>query len=333
MSVFTRHPRYVFLLLTILLICSFLLLPAPPSSIPLRPVKSVKRILQEEDASYAAALEGREAMVRKWGPTAEDVVSFPVKGDFYTLWDFFIPAFRCPHRVERVGTLGDGGKWFCGLDRLVRQRTPCTIYSFGVNGESSFEAALLSAAPHCQVYGYDFSVNRFGPEVHDDLALSARSHFFPYALGSEDSPYADPPTFTLQSLMRQNGHSFIDVLKIDIEGAEFDALSAFIDSFVLSSSHASSDEPRHPHMPPSRDSEVVLPIGQLQLEIHAWGANGASFAKFKKWWESMESAGLRPFWTEPNLVYVNLVRGARPDLAEYSFMNIRGKHALTDDRY
>lgn len=239
---------------------------------------------------------------------ASSLLSFPahiVTGDFFT------PSFRCPHRVERIGTLGDGGKWFCGLDRIVRQRAPCTIYSFGVNGESSFEAALLSAAPHCEIWGYDFSVDSFGPEVHNVSELRARSHFFPYALGSEDAPYADPPTFTLQTLMRQNGHTFIDVLKVDIEGAEFDSLSSFVKAFTPSASASA----RHPHAPVE---EIVLPIGQLQLEIHAWGANGASFAKFKRWWESLERAGLRPFWTEPNLVYVNLVRGARPDLAEVS---------------
>jgi hypothetical protein len=32
----------------------------------------------------------------------------------------------------------------------------------GVNGESSFEADLMKAAPGCQVYGYDFSVSSVG---------------------------------------------------------------------------------------------------------------------------------------------------------------------------
>jgi hypothetical protein len=106
--------------------------------------------------------------------------------------DFFIPAFQCPHRVQRVGTLGDGGKWVCGLDRVAKQ-DKCVIYSFGsfhfrssspipfshslplaprrrltsslsqnftgINGESSFESTLLQRAPGCEVWGYDYSVN------------------------------------------------------------------------------------------------------------------------------------------------------------------------------
>ena len=46
--------------------------------------------------------------------------------------DFFTAAFQCPHRVGRVGTLGDGGKWVCGLDRVARQKK-CVIYSFGLS--------------------------------------------------------------------------------------------------------------------------------------------------------------------------------------------------------
>ena len=72
---------------------------------------------------------------------------WPKNREFYTLWDFFTPAFNCPHEVERIGILGDGGtvphllapnqnllscegKWVCGLNRIARKKG-CTIYSFG----------------------------------------------------------------------------------------------------------------------------------------------------------------------------------------------------------
>ncbi|KAF8428464.1 hypothetical protein L210DRAFT_989331 [Boletus edulis BED1] len=35
----------------------------------------------------------------------------------------------------------------------------------------------------------------------------------------------------IRVLIKRNGHDFIDVLKIDIEGGEFDSLEVFIDSF------------------------------------------------------------------------------------------------------
>jgi hypothetical protein len=108
-----------------------------------------------------------------------------------TTGDFFIASFQCPHHVERLGALGDGGKWVCGVERLAKQKK-CVVYSFGlfllymlsdewadgrriivlilvvrhvcsgINGESSFEATLLERAPGCEVWGYDFTVKSVG---------------------------------------------------------------------------------------------------------------------------------------------------------------------------
>jgi len=205
--------------------------------------------------------------------------------------------------------LGDGGKWVCGLSKLA-VKSDCTIYSFGINDESSFEAGLLEKTQHCQVWGYDFSVSDFGPEIRELPYLKSRSHFHPFGLSSVDDPNGDPPMYTLQSLMKHNGHKFIDLLKIDVEGAEFPALRALMKAY--------KGQP--------------LPFGQLQLEIHADRQPGVvdedRFTEFLKWWEELEHAGLRPFWTEPNLVFVNINRGAPPALAEYSFINVKADHDI-----
>ena len=68
----------------------------------------------------------------------------------------------------------------------------------------------------------------------------------------------------------------------------------------------------------------MLSISQLQIELHARPGSGhETFAAFNSWWESLEAVGLRPFFAEPNLVYVNLVRGVRPDLVEVSTEEVR----------
>lgn len=128
-------------------------------------------------------------------------------------------------------------------------------------------------------------------------------------------------------------HTFIDILKIDIEGAEFEALAALVKAYAAapppppphpfppSNPPDSSDldhHHHHPHdasFPPPPPPLTVLPFGQLQIEIHARHGH-EKFAEFARWWKDLEEAGLRPFWTEPNLVYVNLVRGVGPELAE-----------------
>ena len=103
------------------------------------------------------------------------------------------------------------------------------------------------------------------------------------------------------------GHTFIDILKIDIEGGEFEALTPFL------TAHA----------------DGVLPVGQLQLEVHARDGRDR-FEYFNKWWASLEAAGLRPFWTEPNLVYVNIVRGAAPELSEVCLYPWRSGNMLME---
>ena len=145
----------------------------------------------------------------------------------YTVWDFFPPAFNCPHSVTRIGALGDGGKWLCGIERIAH-RPACTIYSIGINHESSFEAQLLASTDHCEVFGYDFSVDEWGPEVRAlPPKTRERAHFKPYGVGGSDgyAPGGLHPMYTLQTLMRLNNHTFIDVLKIDIESWEFDTIT------------------------------------------------------------------------------------------------------------
>ena len=72
----------------------------------------------------------------------------------------------------------------------------------------------------------------------------------------------------------------------------------------------------------------MFPVGQLELEIHERDGH-ENFEYFARRWATLEAAGFRPFWTEPNLVYVNIVRGVRPELAEvgsfFFFFEVRGE--------
>ncbi|KAF4568481.1 putative methyltransferase-like protein 24 [Pleurotus pulmonarius] len=317
-GVWQRHPRYT--LFVFLVICgTFYMLSPYNLDLPQQysPVRTstiytdngLPKRVERSDRIYSKVLRDRQAMIKKFGPTADDVDMFPPDKDpwpAYTVWDFFPAAYNCPHEVERIGAMGDGGKWVCGLSR-VQKKADCVVYSVGINYESSFEAELLTNTDHCEVWGYDFSVKSFGPQIPS--RLSHRTHFKPYALGGEDKHDDEKmPLWTLSSLMKANGHTHIDILKIDIEGWEFDTLTTLIKPYV--------------------DAGLPLPFGQLQLEIHAWNKK---FPEFLKWWEMLEDAGLRPFMTEPNLVYQNYNRHGSADLAEYSFINVKGQNIFMHD--
>jgi hypothetical protein len=270
--------------------------------------------LERSTRVYDKTLEGRKNLIKKFGPEPSQIALFPPDKEPwppYTVWDFFPASYNCPHEVERIGAFGDGGKWVCGLSRIEHKKN-CVIYSVGINYESSFESELLSRTRDCQIWGYDFSVNSFGPEI--TWSQKSRTHFFPYGLAGHDQHGSndEQKMYTLDSLMRMNGHTYIDILKIDIEGWEFETLTTLIESY--------------------RAAGRPLPFGQLQLEIHIWNKK---FPEYLEWWETLEEAGLRPFWTEPNLVYQNYnKRTGTADLAEYSFLNIKGKNIfIHDDPY
>jgi len=299
------------LLIAVTLVTTFYLLVTanmPPRAFYIQDTALQSRLARSKTI-YSKVLRDRKDLIKKFGPQPEDFNMFPpnvAPWPPYTVWDFFPAAFNCPHDVERLGALGDGGKWVCGISR-VAEKPDCVVYSFGINGESSFEAEILANTNHCRIWGYDFSVKSFGPEI--SILRSHRTHFKAVGLAGSDKPHGDPPMFTLETLMRGNGHTHIDILKIDIESWEFETITALLTPYIASGK--------------------PLPFGQLQLEIHLWNK---TFHEYLVWWETLEAAGLRPFWTEPNLVYQNYNKNtSSADLAEYSFLNIKGDNIFIQD--
>lgn len=78
-------------------------------------------------------------------------------------WWYFPASFMCPHDIQRVGPLSDGGKWICGMSLYEEKpRAKCVIYSFGINYETRFEGEMLQRTD-CEIYAYDASVSGVGP--------------------------------------------------------------------------------------------------------------------------------------------------------------------------
>ncbi|KAF9426617.1 Methyltransferase-like protein 24 [Podila epigama] len=183
----------------------------------------------------------------------------------------------------------------------------CIIYSLGVFDDSSFEAAMMDRT-NCEVWAFDGSVN----SVAGDAKGNPRIHFSKVFIAQEDRVDLDGTVWkTLTTIMNENGHEWIDVLKIDIEGYEFEAMDALMDTY----------------------KDRVLPFSQLQMEIHltspAMGMDIRGFRRFKKWFERLEAHHLRPFWSELNLIPNLLsISPTPPGLSEYSFINIAGHHRL-----
>jgi hypothetical protein len=290
------------------------------------------------EKTWQKSVEQRGQMAAQH-PNNPNIPFFPT--DFlkypYTIWDFFPATWTCPHDFQRVGRLGDGGKWVCGMsiyESLPAPDFPSTesvearevaappaddglvIYSFGINGESSFEAEMLDRVPSARIWGYDFSVEGWGKQI--PTSERHRTFFRKVGLGKEDKHEASPPFYTLPTLMKENGHTYIDILKIDIEGSEYDALDTFMDAFDGMQSASGNS---------------VLPIGQVMIELHLGdgvhldGPNAGGnvgFERFRNWWERLERMGMRPSWIEINLFAVTLGKGkSDPRCTEYVWVNAK----------
>ncbi|KAF9578590.1 hypothetical protein BGW38_005539 [Lunasporangiospora selenospora] len=209
-------------------------------------------------------------------------------------WWYFPASFQCPLEIQRVGPISDGGKWICGMSLYEEKpRAKCVIYSFGINHETRFEEEMLDRTD-CVIYAYDASVNDMGQ------ALQGRKnvYFKPYFVGAKDEVKDGKTWRTLRTLMKENGHDWIDILKVDIEGSEYPTFNAIMDDF-----------------------HDVLPFSQLQMELHV-RQDMVSFPDFLKWWERLESKGIFPWWTEINLNPT--WSGDRAWASEYCFINVRG---------
>lgn len=92
-----------------------------------------------------------------------------------------------------------------------------------------------------------------------------------------------------------------DMLKIDIEYAEFTAITSFKKAY----------------------GSQEFPIGQMLIELHLFEYQHITEHEFLEWWESLEDRGMRPAWTEPNLLAVTMkLEDGNPRLAEVSLAEI-----------
>ncbi|KAI1860255.1 uncharacterized protein JN550_011633 [Neoarthrinium moseri] len=264
---------------------------------------------------WKQTIENRKQMLDESGSgrTFPDGYIYP-----YNVWDFARPSFFCPHDMERVGTLGDGGKVVCGMSRYEKTSPgpsseqniapPLIVYSFGVNDDSSFEARLLERT-NAEIWGYDYSVDAWAKDIR--RSQLSRAHFKKAGLGKKTDEKSNPPFYTVQDLMHANGHNYVDIVKMDIEGFEFDVLSSL--TAFLRSTTGDND-----------NTTSTIPFGQLLVEIHLFpGATNFHVPKdiheWIQWWTELEELGLRPVNNEDN--WIGDIGQGKPWFMEYTLIN------------
>ena len=213
-------------------------------------------------------------------------------------WWMIEPSYSCPNE-ELVGRYGDGVKWLCNARLLDIQakkaNRPCVVYSFGSHGEDQFEQDM-SRISSCEIHTFD-------PGLLDSSGMKHG-----YAIGPIDSQRGEIHTDArktranivtvrmkrLSTIMRELRHDVADVMKIDVEGSEFN----IIRDMNLTNS--------------------IERIGQMQIEVH-W-ADEEDKQQIWDMFDTLNSHGMVVFHKEINIRYTKACEYAvmhltpRPDL-------------------
>lgn len=156
-------------------------------------------------------------------------------------------------KSQRFGNAADGG-WDVCLDDLKKNNN-CIVYSAGTRDDVSFDLAVIQQLD-CTVHAFDPSLYqqqgskqtaKFVKKITEkgvifhEYGLGGRTLLYPprtvpwswpgmsYGAGTNEQPWM---LKTLPDIYQELDHSFVDVVKIDIEGAEWDVLQN-----LLSDSH------------------------------------------------------------------------------------------------
>ncbi|XP_046567499.1 probable methyltransferase-like protein 24 [Haliotis rubra] len=141
------------------------------------------------------------------------------------------------HRRLRMGRVGDGGWEVCD-DEEFRPIAPCLVYSFGINNDFTFDDDVAKYY-QCQVLSFDPSMNK------ESYQRSPLVHFYDLGIAETDRVVPDKgwQLRSLSSLKRQFNHTerIIDVLKMDVESAEWSAMPQLVTSWELNRGAAAAD--------------------------------------------------------------------------------------------
>jgi len=179
--------------------------------------------------------------------------------------------FSCKKQV-RFGKKLDGGWDMCLADPYV-PKSPCLIYSFGINNDFSFDDAVAAT--------YNCTVRSFDPSMQANThRRSANVWFYKIGIGGKDEVnHKNWPLKTLKSLLNMFNETdrTIDYLKMDVEGSEWATIVNIHKSGVLSK------------------------VRQFALEIHVGvKAKAAQLHNFYKTLRLLEDAGMRRWYYAMN---------------------------------
>ncbi|KAE9414214.1 hypothetical protein Angca_000652, partial [Angiostrongylus cantonensis] len=167
----------------------------------------------------------------------------------------------CPELV-RIGTTNDGGKWICSPFRIPPQ---CSIISLGLYNEVTFEQELQYVINNrCNIYAYD--MNEQLPKTIDILEkIRTKSRVATISSTTDEKKNM----YTVEYLMKLEGISEFEILKVDIEGSEFDVIPPLLHR------HKPAQIMIEIHGTPSETASLLRVISNQGYWLYSYEINGA----------------------------------------------------------
>merc|ERR1711871_764770 len=173
---------------------------------------------------------------------------------------------------DNEAVVTDGHKYACGLKSISGKPI---VYSLG-SKDQDFELGVLKYRPEAEIYVFELKSINIPPEAEQDPRIT----YYNIGLGYNDPKKLKP----LVEMMRTLEHTYIDILKMDIEYAEWHWLA--------------------------RETNLLDRVGQLLIEVHTkdqrrfpyQGPNPGVFFV-----EKLEEKNLRVFHKEYSTTSKNFV--------------------------
>lgn len=222
-------------------------------------------------ASREALVSNAELRIfsrNKWISSAAGFADLPLTSPLTQT--LLTPYYACPWSLRRsnfVDEVFDGGKWTCGVPESAgRSDRPFVVYSFGSAGNDIFETHILSMNPAAEIHVFDPTSTPLNKWHFHEVGLCAHGGDF----SANGKTY---PCASIDAHMQTLQHSHIDVLKMDVEGAEWDVI-------------ASTDFAR-------------LDVGQILVEVHDFQSKYTLRSVVEEFYGRLEKAGFLLFSVEP----------------------------------
>jgi len=234
----------------------------------------------------------------------------------FNFFHYFLPHIQCPSK-SRVGKCNDGSKWLCGISQLAAQGPKCVVYSFGSSGDSCFESHAAQLLPQCEIHIFDPTSRALkdkrwtyhswgigGRDKKDTRFYNWRTQKAAYCSGCAMK--------TLSETMRELKHDYVDVLKVDVDGAEWRAFEAVFND-----------------IDPKLGEDAALPFGQLQIETTGLDITPGNASRIANFWKRASQHGLAAFHLETNRGTCGYRAKHQGTSVEYALLNTKRELRLT----